>query len=38
MYPSLFTAVKEQLGLKLEATEAEVDVVVIDSVSMPTPN
>jgi uncharacterized protein (TIGR03435 family) len=36
--PSLFTAVREQLGLKLEATRANVPVLVIDSVSMPTPN
>ena len=34
--PSLFTAVQEQLGLKLEATKAPVDVLVIDSIERPT--
>ncbi len=33
--PSLFTAVKEQLGLKLESTKAPVDVLVIDHVDRP---
>jgi uncharacterized protein (TIGR03435 family) len=36
--PSLFTAIREQLGLKLEATRAPVPVLVIDSVRMPTPD
>lgn len=36
--PTLFTALQEQLGLKLEATKAPVDVLVIDSVSRPTPD
>ena len=36
--PELVTALREQLGLKLEATRAPVDVVVIDSVEKPTPN
>ena len=36
--PSLFTAVEEQLGLKLESTQAPVSVVVIDHVERPTPN
>jgi uncharacterized protein (TIGR03435 family) len=34
--PSLFTAVQEQLGLRLESTKAPVDVIVIDSVERPT--
>jgi uncharacterized protein (TIGR03435 family) len=36
--PSLFTALQEQLGLKLESTRAPVDVLVIDTVSQPTDN
>jgi uncharacterized protein (TIGR03435 family) len=36
--PSIFVAVQEQLGLKLEATNASVEVLVIDSVSMPMEN
>jgi len=36
--PSLFTAMQEQLGLKLEATRASVEVIVIDSVERPTPD
>ena len=36
--PHLVTALTEQLGLKLEATQAPVDVLVIDSVERPTAN
>lgn len=36
--PGLFTAVQEQLGLKLEATRAEADVLVIDTAMKPTQN
>jgi uncharacterized protein (TIGR03435 family) len=34
--PSFFTAVQEQLGLKLEASRAPVDVVVIEHLARPT--
>jgi uncharacterized protein (TIGR03435 family) len=30
--------VQQQLGLKLEPTNAPVDVIVIDHVELPTPN
>jgi uncharacterized protein (TIGR03435 family) len=35
---SLFTALREQLGLKLDATRGPYDVLVIDSVARPTPD
>lgn len=36
--PSLFTAVQEQIGLKIESKKALVDVLVIDHVEKPSPN
>jgi len=36
--PSVFTAVQEQLGLKLESTRASVQMLVIDRVEKPTEN
>jgi uncharacterized protein (TIGR03435 family) len=35
---SLFTAVREQLGLTLESERGPVDVIVIESAQLPTPN
>ena len=36
--PSIFTALEQQLGLKLESTKGPVDVLVIDHVEEPSPN
>ena len=36
--PILFTAVQEQLGLKLEASTEPVDVLVVDAIQRPTAN
>jgi uncharacterized protein (TIGR03435 family) len=37
-YPEIFTALEEQLGLKLKAAQAIVDVVVVQSTTQPGPN
>lgn len=36
--PSLFTAVQEQLGLKLEAEKAPVEILVVDQMTRPSEN
>ncbi len=36
--PDIFTAMQQQLGLKLESKKAPVDVMVIDHVEKPSPN
>jgi uncharacterized protein (TIGR03435 family) len=36
--PNLFTAIQEQLGLKLDAEKTAVDVIAIDHVDKPSPN
>jgi uncharacterized protein (TIGR03435 family) len=35
---SIFTAIQEQLGLRLESTKGPVDVIVIDHIEEPSPN
>lgn len=37
-WPALFTALQEQLGLKLEATKGSVEILVIDHVERPSEN
>jgi uncharacterized protein (TIGR03435 family) len=36
--PSLFTAVREQLGLRLEAQKGPIETLVIDNVERPSEN
>ncbi len=36
--PSLFTALEEQLGLKLESQKGSVETLVVNSIERPTPN
>ncbi len=36
--PTMFTAIKEQLGLKFQPLKTSVDVMVIDHIGKPTPN
>ncbi len=36
--PGLFAAIQEQIGLKLEAVKAQVDVLVVDAVARPSAN
>ena len=38
MRPSLFAALQEQLGLKLEATRSQIEMLVIESVERPSAN
>jgi len=37
-HPNVYTAVREQLGLRLEAGRAPIDVLVIDHIEKPAPN
>ena len=36
--PSIFTAVQEQLGLKLVSSKQSVDVLIIDHIELPSAN
>ena len=36
--PGMFTAIREQLGLKMEAVKAPADVLVVDHVERPSAN
>jgi uncharacterized protein (TIGR03435 family) len=36
--PSIFKALEEQLGLRLESTKGPVNVLVIDHIERPTPD
>jgi uncharacterized protein (TIGR03435 family) len=36
--PSIFSALQEQMGLRLEATKGPVEILVIDSVDKPSEN
>jgi uncharacterized protein (TIGR03435 family) len=36
--PSLFTALQDQLGLKLESKKAPVEIIVIDQIAISSPN